>query len=153
MASDIKLIYNNDTMEFDIQELYGDLVRENGLETAVFISLFTDRRVLKTETDDKNLRGWWGDMISEIPIGSKLWLLERSKTTQDTLIKAKRYAEDALKWMINDGVVAKITVTALRLGTPGNDVLGLAIEILKKDGSIESFKYNDLWSGQYGIQE
>jgi phage baseplate assembly protein V len=140
----------------DIKYEDNDLVRENGLETSVIMSLFTDRRA---EDDDplddiEDKKGWWADSTSDIDgdqIGSRIWLLNRSKTTTDTEIKLKEYALEALDWMIEDGVVQDVKATVERLGTPGNDILGLKVEILKIDGNIETFKFDDLWNTQLGL--
>lgn len=154
MAEDIKISWNDDLLEGDLQFQNDDLVREIGLESAVLISLFTDKRA--DEDDDldniNDLRGWWGDQISEYDddtIGSKLWLLERAKTTTETLIKVQEYAYESLKWMEDDGVVAKVEIDVERFGDPGNDRLGLHVKLLKIDGTTEAFKFDDLWTGQF----
>lgn len=64
----------------------GDIKQADGLDTAVIISLFTDRRALEDDaTPDftENRRGWWGDTYDaqQRPIGSRLWLLSREKQT------------------------------------------------------------------------
>lgn len=157
MARDIKLQLTND---FDTGDLIynkgvSDLEREEGLGTAVLISLFTDRRAEKDDpVDDINdRRGWWADQTTENndKIGSKLWLLNRSKTTTENIRKAKIYIEEALQWMIDDGVAAKLIVNTFRFGDPGNDRLGASIQILQADGEIVAFEYLDLWEAQFGI--
>jgi phage gp46-like protein len=156
MAEDIKIRYDSDTMEGDINFLLGDLERENGLESAVLISLFTDRRARDDDPlddiDDK--RGWWGDLtVTEFDndeIGSKLWLLDRSKTTQENLNLARDYITKALQWMIDDGVAVKIDVETERQGTPPNDRLAFKVIIYKKDETNETFKYDGLWTAQFG---
>src|SRR5260370_260114 len=94
---------------------YGDwdmdgaqLVAGDDLLTAVYISLFTDRvaspdDVIPDGTQDP--RGWWGDAGQDVLIGSRLWLLNRAKQTTETLNLAKDYITEALKWLIDDGVV------------------------------------------------
>ena len=76
-------------LSFDNEAGIGDLVIENddlkideGLETAVLISLYTDARVSDEElpAEEAQKRGWWGDIYPDIPndqIGSKLWLKAR----------------------------------------------------------------------------
>ncbi len=117
----------------------GQLVAEKGLETAVIISLLTDRRA---DVDDalpvptKNgpvppdRRGWAGDAFDQQQrIGSRLWLLEREKQTEETRQRAIFYAREALEWMVEDGHVITIDVEAqwssrgrldmlIRLGLP-----------------------------------
>lgn len=118
----IRLRYPNDDTQI------ADLVRDDdrnledndefALETATLISLFTDRRdedqadsVLPADT---YLGGWWGDSYSDEPWGSKLWTLKTHVLSNTTLEKAKTFAYDALKWMIEDKVASSIEVFAER---------------------------------------
>jgi len=157
VASDIKLIWDNDTQEADIDFGDEDLVRENGLESAVIMSLFTDRRAKEDDTlDDKNdLRGWWADRLdvdaNDDKIGSRIWLLERSKTTNQTIVKLKEYILEALDWMVEDGVAMKVDAEVERQGDPGNDRLAFSVTIYKIDGNNETYKFDDLWNNQMGI--
>lgn len=101
-----------------------DLATDDGLRTAVLISLFTDRLAnaddeLPDNSGDR--RGWWGDFpngnpYSSVPdkpdlIGSRLWLLSRALQTQDTLNRGIAYCEEALQWLIDDGVAQSVRVT------------------------------------------
>lgn len=94
-----------------------DLESEEGLRTAVLLSLYTDRRANNDDTlpgDDSDRRGWLGDELMPDPddrIGSRLWLLERSKVTSDMRADAENYIREALQWMIDDGVVLEVGVT------------------------------------------
>ena len=153
MAEDIKIIWDNDTFEGDIEYNNGDLTRESGLETAVLMSLFTDRRAsVDDELPDPNntdRKGWWGDQVvveEGDQIGSKLWLLSRGKTDQDTMIKAEGYAKEALEWFIDDGVSAKNEVFVERINRPdGSATLALDVKLYQKDGNIIAMKFDDLW--------
>lgn len=125
-----------------------NLSTDSGLETAVVISLFTDRRA---ESDDAlpdgsgDRRGWWADAYSEYEndrIGSRLWLLAREKTLPSVLERAKEYVQEALAWMIEDGLAAEINVYAER---GRNDILGLSIDIVKPSGELVNFTYQDIW--------
>src|SRR5262245_45831699 len=91
-----------------------DLATEDGLKTAVLISLYTDRRVTREELPDEetSLRGCWTDVFEEEgdKIGSKLWLLERQKITTEVLRKFRQYCEEALQWLINDKIAQSVEV-------------------------------------------
>lgn len=122
-----------------------DLRGGSDLETAVLISLFTDRLadpddVIPDGTDDR--RGWWGDAGRDRPLGSKLWLLERAKQTEATRLRAADYMQTALDWMIDAGVAAEVVVTAEWL-RPG--VLGAGIRIVQPDGSAVDFNFQWAW--------
>jgi phage gp46-like protein len=127
----------------------GDLQTGQDLETACLVSLFTDRLatpdfVPTDGTSDR--RGWWADPYNDQPLGSNLWQLERAKKTRDTLGLARRYAQDALQWLITDGVAKDVIVNTSWIGrSPGSTALGIAIAIVKPDGSLTRFTFGWAW--------
>jgi len=127
---------------FDLSIDGPDLTTDEGMSTAIIISLFTDTRVtaddLPSGDDDK--RGWWSDII-----GSKLWLLERALAIKETLDRAESYSAEALQWMVDIGVARAIAPNAqwLRSG-----VMLLVIDVVKPNGDTASFKFEDVWSAQ-----
>jgi len=134
--------------EFNIQLDANDILADEGLETSVLLSLFTDRRLPSGEappdgTDDP--RGWWGDIGDEdgVQMGSLLWLLWREKVLPSTASKARDYCAQALQWMIDDGIARAVTVDAERGGLYQ---LSIAIQIVRPDG--DSLRYAYLWDGQ-----
>jgi phage gp46-like protein len=123
----------------------------NDLQTAVLISLFSDRLASPDDTipdapqsGPADPRGWWGDAYSDRPIGSKLWLYARAKETAATLVAVENAITVALQWLLDDGVAAAIDVDAEWLG-PG--FLGAAVEIFKVDGSRASAGFRWAWDG------
>lgn len=133
---------------FDLKIEKGDVVRDGGLETAVIISLFTDRRVTEEEKPylANSKRGYWGDLFSEIDrdkMGSRLWTLEREKRTIEVLRRAEDYTREALQWMLDDGVVLSISANA---SYDENKFLIIDLEIRKPLGN-ES-RYQVLWDKQ-----
>ncbi len=156
MASDIKIVWDNrGKAAGDIEYDNGDLTREGGLETAVWMSLFTDRRA---DIDDNipdgttNRRGWWGDLVADTDgdqIGSRLWLLDRSATTEDAIVDAEFYIREALQWMIDDDVCESIDVVVERQSMKNKSaILGFKVSILQSDGNIIAITFNDLWENQ-----
>ena len=106
------------------------------LAQAVLISLFSWR---KSDADDgvkaPKRQGWWGDTFAAVQgdrIGSRLWLLQREKILPLTLQRAEAYANQALKWLIDDGRVEQITVTAKRGAEAGQ--LDLQVVCFKRQG-------------------
>ena len=150
MAEDIKIQFDELTQEFDFAYNNGDLIREKGLETAVLISLFTDRRA----NDDDNLinqgeyRGWWGDALTDDKIGSRLWLIRSQKATNQNVVLAKEYIIEALQWMIDDGVASKIEVETEKQGPVENLRLAAKIRIYYTDGNVEAIEFKNLWENQ-----
>ncbi|WP_034627143.1 phage GP46 family protein [Desulfocurvibacter africanus] len=139
-------IQGGDVLMFDLALNGPDLASDSGLRTAVLLSLLTDRRA---EDDDEipdgtgDRRGWWADAYAEREgdrWGSRLWLLRRSKQLPETVRLAREYAEEALAWMVEDGVATSVSVTA-EIVSKG--LLGLRVEIRQPDGSRfeESFNY------------
>ena len=155
MANDIQIIWDETTGTGDINFDKGDFSREDSLSSAVLMSLFTDRRADDDDflPDELNgsKRGWWADLVTDIDddqIGSRLWLLSRSKTDTQTLNDAQDYANEALQWLIDDGIAIEIISSASRVRLNSTDLLALDIEIRKSDGETETFKFDDLWAAQ-----
>ena len=155
MAGDIKISWDVGLMEGDFSIEDEDLESDDGIETAVIISLFTDRRARDDdELPDPNnpdKRGWWGDLVAEVAddqIGSRLWLLNRAKTMPEVLVKAKEYAEESLQWLIDDQGAMKIEVEVERQGTEGNDRLALLVKIFQADGVETALKFQTKWEAQ-----
>lgn len=144
--TDIKLTWDNDNGVADMSITDSDFTKEAGLETAVLISLFTDRRAdVDDDLDDVNdRRGWWGDALETDgdKTGSRLWLLYRQKITTKILAKVKEYIEECLQWMLDDGVVADIEVTAERSEL---DRIYTQIDLSRNSGSKTTVAFDDLW--------
>lgn len=126
-----------------------DLATDDGLDTAIILSLFCDARAGVEDGlqpgDDP--RGWWADTFADIPgdqTGSKLWLLYREKQTASVRHRAKAYAEDALQWLLDDGVAASVTVTA-QFNAPGRLDLNVAIARPHGAGNFTR-QYQYVWS-------
>lgn len=122
-----------------------DLAAHSDLETAVLISLFTDRRaepddVIPDGSDDP--RGWWGDAGRARPLGSRLWLLERAKRSEDTRLRAVDYITEALAWMVEDGVAEDVQVAA---EWQGRGFLGVRIVVVQADGQDVVLTYQWAW--------
>ena len=142
---DIALKYTS-SFDFDIALQAPDVVIDNGLRTAIIISLFTDRQANDVDelTDgSQNKRGWWADALANQnsgqgdKIGSRLWLLRRSKQTPGVLITAREYCIEALQWMLADSVVRRIEVDTEWVAS---GVLGIQAVLYKADGKpFETF--------------
>lgn len=168
---DIATTFNPQTLTFDFAMDGADLAGDDGLRTAVIISLFTDRKADPDDVlpdDDQALhtsgdlmrrdrRGWWGDFFPEnVPvaaqpsaaadpverIGSRLWLLSREKQMARVEQRAKEYAEEALQWLIDDGVASSVTVLA-ETTAPG--ILGLEVTIRRPNGPQEKHRFDNVW--------
>ncbi|WP_031438168.1 phage GP46 family protein [Methylobacter tundripaludum] len=147
--SDIKTVFIGFDQGADYVINSLGLVEDDGLETSVILSLFTDRRanaddVIPDGSNDR--RGWWADQFADInndQFGSRLWLLSREKQLTVVLIRAKQYADEALKWMVDDGVAESVEVVA---SNPRMGILGLLVAITRPGQSVKQFRFESFWS-------
>jgi phage gp46-like protein len=125
-----------------------DLVNDDGLETAVVLSLFTDdlagdEDVLPSLHGDDR-RGWWAG-----PMGSLLWLLSREKETEDVRQRAEFYTRKALQWMLDDDVADRIDAAASWAETGRLDI---EVAIYRLERLIFSKPYSLEWAAvQRGV--
>lgn len=135
-------------IEGDLRAEGDAYLQTDGLETAIRLSLFTDRRA--AEGDDlpegtgafgEDLRGYWADpFLSTGPMGSRLWTLKRSALTADTRQRARDFALEALDWMLSLGIASEINVeTEVAAG----GLLKLGIEIIREADTPARYAY--LW--------
>ena len=143
--TDITTIYDPEAIHCDWKIQQGDLAIGSDLQTAILISLFTDALANADDPiEGSDRRGWWGDMGSSYHIGSKFWLLRREKLSTQVAVRAEQYAGQALRWMVDDGVVKTIVINAsIRL--PDRLYLKIAYERPDKD-SKEMLKFYWVWS-------
>lgn len=133
--------------------LDGDLALETdgGLETAVILSLLTWRRADPEDPvrDAKDLKGWWGDTdgMTDVPgdhFGSKLWICMTMPATQETLELARRYTQEALQWMLVDGVADAVEVELeIQTNRDGQKVLAGRVGIQRPQSL--SLSWFDVW--------
>jgi len=149
---DIASYFDPRAMRVDYALKDGALQSDADLQTAVLISLFTDRLA---EPDDvlpepgALRRGWWGDALTTSGvlggagrIGSRLWLLSREKMLPQTLNRAREYAQEALAWMVSEGVARRVSVQAQVVGVGS---LGLSIQIERNQGPLVRYGFELAW--------
>ncbi len=140
--------------DFDWLMNGAQLAADDGLKSAVIISLFTDRRAADGDvlpTDDSDRRGWFGDDYSPVDgdqIGSHLWLLSREKQRATTLERARAYAAAALSWLKEDGIARSIEVQASWVRP---EVLQLEIQIARPNGTTARYRFENFWSQSNGV--
>ena len=144
---DARLVFDPLTLAADVALFEGDLEKENGLGTALLLSLFTDARANDEELaryGGNDPRGFWGDELAAFDgdaWGSKLWLLEREVATTETLNRAREYAAAATDWIVLDGIAESIVIDAAYLQ---RTFLALGVSV-KRGGADERFAY--VWGG------
>lgn len=125
------------------------LATDDGLETAVILSLFSDARAHDDDTlppGQTDRRGWWADAWPAADgdrFGSRLWLLRASKQLQQSLNVAREYAEEALAWLVTDEVASRVEVETF---IARDEVMGLIVRITRPDGSTTPIRFETLWN-------
>jgi phage gp46-like protein len=138
-VNNLKLVWNPDAGSADLEKSGTVFATGDGLETALVLAIFCDRRA---DPDDPlppgitDRRGWWARPNG---IGSKLWLLKRAKVTTDTVRRAKEYLEEATARFVELGVVERVEVDTWRAGT---NTLGINVALFK---GTASWRYDYLW--------
>lgn len=147
--SDYGLFLDSDGL-IDIAFVAGDVAIDDGLETAVLISLFADSRAtddtIEAIDKDGDLRGYWADFGTEDNTGSLLWTVKRAKQLQRVLAQVRSYAMSALEWMIVDRVADTIEVT-----TSYPAIGWMKVEVfIYRPGSKNPvvYRYNYQWNAQ-----
>ena len=134
----------------------GGLQAKAALETAVVLCLFTDRACPPdhplAKYADGDPRGYWGDGIDvrtdlgEAPLGSLLWLLERSAIDEvDTPRWAQAFAIDALNPLLLQQAVARIDAQASVRKVQNR--LDLAVQLYGQDGTrVYDRRFENIWA-------
>lgn len=126
---------------------------DDGLETAITLSLFTDRLADVSDDlpDDNRRRGWWGDSFAEVNgdlIGSRLWLLSREKQVPAVLQRARDYARESLQWLIDDGIARKVEVDA---EFPRRGVITLTVIVHRSVEGPTRFRFETFWGASNAV--
>jgi phage gp46-like protein len=133
----------------DLEILNNDLATDEGLRTAVILSVFTDRTadpndVLPDGSPDR--RGWWADGV---PVtagdqwGSRLWLLERSTLSERNRARAEEYIKESLAWLVVDKVASAVAVVVVR------DRSGMTYNIsVTQPSGVKQFQFTPHWRAE-----
>ena len=143
-----RAVFKTDKMIGDWEVVPDGFNTSSPLYSRVLISLFTDSRAsVDDELPSKggSRRGWWGDSTRRdgVRVGSKLWLLYREKATQDTLMKAVDYVNDALTWLTNEGLAASYDVAA---EWQDRGFLAMQLKIYQPDGNELTLTAKRSWA-------
>ena len=135
----------------------GTLDDTQALATAVCVALGTNALAsdedLLPDPDSNDRCGWWGDLDAELiwngwPIGSKLWLLRRSKIDTDgsqtgpTLVLVENYIAAAMTPFVQRGICSSFDVWATRVDRQRIDAL---LRIYRGPREPVELQYQVLW--------
>lgn len=149
--SDLSFVIQPTKTTADIEILNGDFKQANYLETAVLVSLFSDRRATDDELNTYSRgnskpelnRGLWIDTYRvDIQYGSGFWLLYREKKQQETLSRFQDYSKQALQWLINDGVAKDVEAEAEFVG----ETLNLVVTITRENNELFVATFDFAWN-------
>jgi len=146
---------------FDVRDQYADLIlgdrdvdRDGGFETAILITLLTDKRADEGDPlpDEGGYKGgWWGDsipVVADYKMGTKLWLLQRSKTIEEVPAQAEEYLKDGFQWMLDDGIIESMTVSAQRVDADNGSILMISLAFKRPEGQTVFYKFYYNWQTQ-----
>lgn len=137
MPRDVKLI-QDEKGAYDIDFSNGDFDLTDGLDTAIILSIFGEKRATKTQVSETLLRrGHFTNEFSDVEnyeVGSRQWLYtEQVANSQSNLSLLENSIRDGLQWMTQDDIVSNITVQASK--TLSNIQLDINLEGKNKDNS------------------
>ena len=160
MSADILITWSNTTEGGSWSVASGGVALGNPLESAVLVSLFTDRVApIQPSSLDQSVgiglpgqngndrRGWWGDAYATVPIGSRLWQLARliKANASAALAEVEDVCGEALQWLIDDGVAQTVTAKATWIAPT---LIGIAIAIQEPGSNTPTtFSYSWAWEG------
>jgi phage gp46-like protein len=130
----IRIVWNRLSQDGDIDVDENGMVESPGLETACILSLFCDAPVEEGDDvpDGIDRRGWWADAYTDESDtwGSKLWQVFSQKATTSALESARRAAERALAWLVEDNVARSVDVETFWIeGRRG--YMGILVKVYK----------------------
>ncbi len=148
--SDFSFQFSSTTGYADMSIINGDFAIGDDLQTAVLVSIFSDRRATDAELDaladgatkSTTNKGIWIDTYREgIQYGSGIWLILRGKKLPETLSRAEEYVKESLAWMIADGVAQTVEAEASFNG----DRMLLAITITRQSAEDLVATFDFAW--------
>lgn len=143
--SDFATIWDQATASGDWLMSGTQVATGGDLATSILISVLSDRLA---EVDDEipdltsDARGWWGDIDEDYRVGSRIWLLTRSKQSPAVLLRAKDYLFEALQWLIDDGVVMKFDIVTEFF----ENQLRAGVTAYRRDGSTIAQNFSWVWN-------
>jgi len=120
----------------------GDILQADFLDTAILVSIYENKRASQSEVQlPQNREGWIGnESTPDFERGSKIWLYEQAKLTQEVINAIESAANESLAWLITDGLAVSVTSDV----RPKNGLVILKITI-ERPQSIVLQKELFLW--------
>lgn len=126
----------------------GDLKLTAGMDSAILISLFTDRRANPDEVaNPMERRGWSGTELTPSKQGNKgsgLWLAEQRRLSTNTTEFVRMESFLGTHWIVEDNLSKSIDVTTKK--NPQDRSLQLNIRTVAANGGVTNTGYT-IWNG------
>lgn len=133
--------------DIELDEPNQDAQLTNGLEAAVIVSLFSDRRAREDEVRNPlKRRGWIGDLLTDIPgdlHGSGLWFYEQSRLTAVEAAGVAAEARNALQWMVDEELCDSVSVEVAYNPSARAVYLNVTVFLLEGGVSQHAFRLAD----------
>lgn len=119
----------------------GDFSSGDFFDSSILYSIYGEARASESEVSlSQNRRGWIGNEGQAREDGSKIWLYFQARLTRDTFNGIQSAAAAALQWLVDDGYLKDIEVTA----NLQNGFVNLSIVLYRFNAQVERRYYN-LW--------
>ena len=130
----------------------GSLLEDDGLETAIAVSLYTDARASDDDGLDANAdrRGYLFDVFEEDPTvvtGSTLWVMDGRTMTEGNLRSVEARANKALAWLVDERVATSVKCTATRIR---EDTARLVVAVTRTTDTTSP--YTRTWELYFGLR-
>lgn len=135
MPSDVKLFQKAYGWDIDFEN--GDIALTDGLDTALYMSIFCEARATADEVADVlQRRGHFSNTFNNVEgreVGSKVWLYTAKVTnTEQNAELIKGACKDGLQWLIDDNIVKSFNVQVTRT----NSKIQIDIELKTTKGEL-----------------
>ena len=119
-----------------------DLQTGKSLESAVVLSVGSDARATRSFSGKLGDDGWWAESTFDGDRwGNLLHTIFQGKNDSNAVLLAKRYVDDSLRWLVEDGVVGSVETSV----TKNDYSLDVSVDIFK--GRVkQNFRFEFLWS-------
>ena len=143
MAIDIKFKQDSNN-DWDIDFTNGDFEMVSGLDTALYLSVFGEKRAAASQVTEPTLRrGHFTNEFSNVEgyeVGSLMWLYtSQSKNTESNMSLMQDSVTEGLKWMIEDEIISKTDIAATRT------ISGITLDINLINKLQKDSKYYNLF--------
>lgn len=114
MAKDIEVRPDQEG-RFKLRIENGDFASDQGFETSLWVSLFSDARATESQiSNPQQRRGWMGNLASPVEnreLGSLLFLAEQSRLNQNALNQNIDFAQKSLQPLVEDNQAKSVNVS------------------------------------------